>query len=133
MAARIFRVANKSILLSRSISNYVYSLKNARSLHMGEYFTRGSLHEIALQTAVPLAGRQYLVSSNSPGFPKYLSGPKEDFPMLVKARNGQEADIKHWALRCREVIDQAYQRYATNDNISEAKTVYIYQACFSMP
>ena len=86
-------------------------LKNARWLHMGKYFTRGSLNEIQLQTAVPLAGRKYLASSNSSGFPKHLSGPKEDFPMLVKARKGQEASMKHWALRCREMIDQAYQRY----------------------
>jgi hypothetical protein len=78
---------------------------------MGEYFSRGCLNEIELQTAVPLAGRKHLVGSNSAGFPKHLSGPKEDFPMLVKAKNGQEASMKHWALRCREIIDQAYQRY----------------------
>ena len=78
---------------------------------MGEHFSRGSLNEIELQTIVPLAGRKCLVSSNSTGFPKHLSGPKEDFPILVKAKKGQEASMKHWALRCREIIDQAYQRY----------------------
>ena len=99
------------MFLLRCKLNRTSLLKNARWLHMGEYFTRGSLNEIQLQTAVPLAGRKYLVSSNSSGFPKHLSGPKEDFPMLVKARKGQGASMKHWALRCREMIDQAYQRY----------------------
>ena len=89
---------------------------------MGEYFSRGSLSEIELQTVVPLAGRKYLVSSNSSGFPKHLSGPKEDFPMLLKARKGQEASMKDWALRSREIIDQAYQRYAYVVNMSELKT-----------
>ena len=111
MAARLLKLQSKNMTVSRSISNSTSLLKNTRYLHMGEHFTRGSLHEIELQTKVPLAGRKFLVSSNSPGFPKYLSGPKEDFPTLVKARKGQEADIKHWALRCREIIDQAYQRY----------------------
>ena len=78
---------------------------------MGEYFTHGSLNEIELQTPVPLAGRKYLASSTSAGFPKYLSGPKDDFPMLVKAKKGRETSMKHWAMRSREIIDQAYQRY----------------------
>ena len=98
-------IVGRSTLLRRA-----HYLKSARWLHMGEYFTRGSLHEIDLKTAVPLAGRKHLVSSNSSGFPKHLSGPKDDLPVLVKAKKGQEADMKHWALRCREIIDQAYQR-----------------------
>ena len=80
---------------------------------MGEYFTRGRLDEIELQTTVPLAGRKYLAGSMSAGFPKQLSGPKEDFPVLVKAKKGENS-MKHWALRCKEIIDQAYQRYLSS-------------------
>ena len=83
----------------------------ARRIHMGEHFSRGLLKEMQLQTPVPLAGRKYLPSSDSPGFPKHLSGPKENFPMLIKAKNGQNATMKQWAMRSREIIDQAYQQY----------------------
>lgn len=78
---------------------------------MGEHFTRGSRNEIELQSSVPIAGRKHLVGSESPGFPKYLSGPKDDFPMLVKAKNGKDVSMKLWASRARVIIDQAYDRY----------------------
>jgi hypothetical protein len=105
---------NTSSVASRVMFNRIYR----KFLHIGEYFSRGSLNEIELQTVVPLAGRKHLVSSDSPGFPKHLSGPKEDFPMLLKARKGQEASMKDWALRSREIIDQAYQRYVYVVNIA---------------
>ena len=105
---------NVSAVASRVMSNRI----SRKFLHIGEYFSRGSLNEIELQTVVPLAGRKYLPSSNSLGFSKHLSGPKEDFPMLLKARKGQEASMKDWALRSREIIDQAYQRYVYIVNIA---------------
>ncbi|XP_028403513.1 uncharacterized protein LOC114526194 [Dendronephthya gigantea] len=111
MAARFIPRQNMTRLVPRAVFKRGYLLKSARCLHMGEYFTRGRLSEIELQASVPLAGRKYLASSTSLGFPKYLSGPKDDFPMLVKAKKGQETSMKHWALRSREIIDQAYQRY----------------------
>ena len=117
MTARLLRLQSNSMAVSRITFNRISPLRNTKWLHMGEHFTRGSLREIELKTAVPLAGRQYLVSSNSSGFPKHLSGPKEDFPLLVKAKKGREADMKHWALRCKEIIDQAYQRYVPTINI----------------
>ncbi|XP_028403527.1 uncharacterized protein LOC114526210 [Dendronephthya gigantea] len=99
------------LLVLRDVFKCSSSPRSTRCLHMGEYFTRGRLSEIELQASVPLAGRKYLASSTSPGFPKYLSGPKDDFPKLVKAKKGQETSMKHWALRSREIIDQAYQKY----------------------
>ena len=110
MAVRLVRMQNVKTVASR-VSRVMFNRISSKYLHMGEYFSRGRPNEIELQTIVPLAGRKYLASSTSAGFPKHLSGPKEDFPMLVKAKNGQEASMKHWALRCREIIDQAYQRY----------------------
>ena len=82
-----------------------------RSLHLGEHFTRGSSNEIELTTRVPIAGRKYLPSSNAAGFPKFLSGPRENYPLLVKAVNGQASTIELWAKRSREVIDEAYREY----------------------
>ena len=111
MAARLLSMHNKSVIASSVLLKRILCLSSARGLHMGEYFARGSVNEIELQTPVPLAGRKHLVSSDSPGFPKHLSGPGKDFPMLVKARNGQEANMKDWSLRSREIIDQAYHRY----------------------
>ena len=106
MAFRLVDVQNIKIFASSVMLNRIH----LKFLHMGEHFSQGTLNEMDLQTLVPLAGRKYLASSNSVGFPKHLSGPKEDFPMLIKAKKGQEAGMKHWALRCREVIDQAYER-----------------------
>ena len=126
MAARLVSMQNMSTVAS----SIIFKRISSRFLHMGEYFSRGSLNEIELQTAVLLAGRKHLVSSNSPGFPKYLSGPKDDFPMLVKARKGQETSMKHWALRSREIIDQAYQRYVSHvssTNIFIKSRVFSYQ------
>ena len=111
MTCRFTSIQYNCRMFARAISNRISPVRNARYLHMGEYFIRGSTNEINLQTAVPLAGRKYLVSSDSPEFPKYLSGPKEDFPMLVKVKKGQEASMKQWAARCRNIIDQAYERY----------------------
>ena len=111
MAARFLIGQTKSLIASNILLKRISFLSHRRCLHMGEYFTRGSLNEIELQTPVPLAGRKYLVSSNSPGFPKHLSGPREDFPVLVKARKGQDASMKLWSLRSRDIIDQAYHRY----------------------
>ena len=84
---------------------------NYRGIHCGEHFTHGSLKEIELQYSVPLAGRKYLPSSDTAGLPKYLSGPRENYPLLIKAVNGQAASLEHWAKRCKEIINQAYSKY----------------------
>ena len=82
-----------------------------RSLHLGEHFVRGSVKEIELRSAVSLAGRKYLPSSHVPNFPKFLSGPRENYPYFVKAQNGEEAALERWAKRSREVIEEAYEKY----------------------
>lgn len=83
-----------------------------RSLHVGEHFRPGSLSEIQLTTPVRLAGRKYLASSHSAaGFPSFLSGPRENYPLLLKAVNGKGATLSLWGKRSREVIDEAYAKY----------------------
>ena len=94
-----------------SFEHFISRLR-PRHLHLGEHFIRGSSKEIELTSAVRLAGRKYLSGSHVAGFPEFLSGPRrEDFPLLVKAQNGQEATLKHWAKRSREVIEEAYRKY----------------------
>ena len=88
-----------------------YHRLTRRSLHLGEHFTKGSSNEIELRTRVPIAGRKNLPSSNTAGFPKFLSGPRENYPLLVKAVNGQASTVEQWAKRSREVIDEAYREY----------------------
>lgn len=82
-----------------------------RWLHLGDHFTCGSLSQIQLTTPVALAGRKYLASSQSAAFPSFLSGPRDNYPLLVNAMNGQEASPSVWAKRSREVIDEAYRKY----------------------
>lgn len=98
--------SNVGLLSTRSFQH-----RRLRSLHLGEHFTGGSLTEIQLARPVPLAGRKYLPSSRSPGFPKFLSGPREGYPLLVKAQNGHAASLLHWAKRSREVIEEAYRKF----------------------
>ena len=93
-----------------SLKHFISRLR-LRQLHLGEHFIRGSSKEIVLTSAVRLAGRKYLPGSHVTGFPKFLSGPREDFPLLVKAQHSQEATLKHWAKRSREVIEEAYRKY----------------------
>lgn len=103
MIVRSWSIISSSIKLRLARSH--------RSLHLGEHFSRGSFKEIQLTVPVPLAGRKYLPSYDTPGFPKFLSGPRENFPLLVKARNEQETTLTHWAKRSREVIEEAYRKY----------------------
>ena len=101
-------------LISKPASSFKHFISRLRPrhLHLGEHFIRGSSKEIELTSAVRLAGRKYLSGSHVAGFPEFLSGPRrEDFPLLVKAQNGQEATLKHWAKRSREVIEEAYRKY----------------------
>lgn len=88
-----------------------------RSFHLGEYFKRGTLSDIKLATPIRLAGRKHLPSSDAPGIPKFLSGPREDFPLFLKAQNGRETTLTHWAKRSREVIEEAYRKYETNGSV----------------
>lgn len=82
-----------------------------RFFHFGEHFIRGSQKEIELAVPVHLAGRKYLASSNSPGFPKFLSGPREDYPLLLKAQNGEGTTIVQWAKRSKAVFEDALRSF----------------------
>ena len=82
-----------------------------RFLHLGEHFVRGSQREIELTVPVNLAGRKYLASSNTLGFPKLLSGPTEDYPLLLKAQNREGATIAQWAKRSKEIIEEALKGF----------------------
>ena len=93
------------------IHKTAWNTHHRRLLHLGKYFNRGSLSEIELQEPVQLAGRKFLASSGSPDFPKFLSGPREDYPLLVKAKNGKEAGLLEWAKRARQVIDSAFEGF----------------------
>lgn len=82
-----------------------------RFIYLGQHFIRGLPEEIELAAPVSIAGRKYLPSSESPGIPKFLSGPREDYPLLLKAQNGPSATLVQWAKRSRDVINEAYDKF----------------------
>lgn len=105
---RPYNASNAFLILRKhSVRRQTYQ----RFLYLGEHFARGQRREIELTSPVPLAGRKYLASSDTPGFPRFLSGPRDDYPLFLKVQNGQGASIEQWAERSRDIIDEAYKKY----------------------
>ena len=90
------------------------STSAVRLVHSGEYFTRGCLDELKLSSSVSLAGRDFLPSSRVPGFPKFLSGPRENAPLYLKAKSEKNVSPATWGMYSREVIDLAFENYQQN-------------------
>lgn len=59
--------------------------------------------EIKLKEIVNLRGRKFLPGGDKESFPQFLSGPKPDFPLALKAEG--HYSIEDWGKLCREEID----------------------------
>eukprot|EP00112_Aurelia_sp_Birch-Aquarium-sp1_P008762 Seg1974.4 transcript_id=Seg1974.4/GoldUCD/mRNA.D3Y31 product="Dapdiamide synthesis protein DdaC" protein_id=Seg1974.4/GoldUCD/D3Y31 len=59
--------------------------------------------EIKLKEIVNLRGRKFLPGGDKDSFPQFLSGPKPDFPLALKAEG--HYSIEDWGKLCREEID----------------------------
>ena len=59
--------------------------------------------EMKLHSTVQLRGRRFLPGADKSTFPEYLSGPREDFPLALRAEG--EYSIQEWGKFCREEAD----------------------------
>ncbi len=82
-----------------------------RISHWGKHFRVGSQDELKLSKSVTLAGRDFLPGSRMPGFPEFLSGPRKNIPLYLKANSEKQFTAATWGLYSREIIDMAYEQY----------------------
>ena len=82
-----------------------------RISHWGKHFHLGSQDELKLSKSVTLAGRDFLPGSRMPGFPEFLSGPRKNIPLYLKANSEKQFTAATWGLYSREIIDMAYEQY----------------------
>ncbi|XP_077994941.1 dapdiamide synthesis protein DdaC-like [Glandiceps talaboti] len=67
------------------------------------------LDEPLKYTPTPLAGRKFLPGSRKPNFPRYLSPPNNNFPVVLKPEDPVKAQrfaVRDWAQICREAADK---------------------------
>ena len=89
----------------------IKSSATRRLVHWSKHFRPGSQDELKLSKPVTLAGRDFLASSQSPGFPEFLSGPRKNIPLYLKANSEKQFTAATWGLYSREIIDMAYEQY----------------------
>lgn len=66
-------------------------------------FTIVDPSQLQLTSEVPLRGRKFLPGADASSFPKYLNGPKENFPLALEAVGSYS--IEDWGKLCREEAD----------------------------
>ena len=67
--------------------------------------------DLELKHKPRLAGRKYLPGSKDGGFPEFLSGPKEGFPLAYKLAPDIGLDMLKCGQLCRTIIDRDLPEY----------------------
>jgi len=91
--------------LSTSLLTKLFSRSNQ------PLFTNLEPAQIAPKHIYTLTGQKFFPDSNSPNFPKFLAGPRKDFPRALQLVNADQFDTTEWAQHCRRVLDEELPKY----------------------
>eukprot|EP00794_Sanderia_malayensis_P016844 gene16844-18543_t len=76
---------------------------------MTDAFCPISIEELQLTEQIQLRGRKFLPGADKQSFPSFLDGPRNDFPLALRAHGTKNLD--DWGKYCRQELDANLVKY----------------------
>ena len=100
-------VWRQSSRLWRSITTVpVYFLSSQTSPTTGNIFERIPKEELAPKIRSRLRDREFLPGSAGGGFPEFLAGPSDSFPLGVRINTGNQSPLLELSAKCMEYMEE---------------------------
>lgn len=95
-----------NVATSWRVLSHLHRSLSQRSIISSSIFERIPREELITKFQSRLKDRPFLPGASEGGFPEFLSGPRDSFPLAVQVLNSKQSSLRELTTKCMEYMEQ---------------------------